>query len=373
MRKIKVLHVTSTPRGIGGVERLLLDMTKHYDLDRFSVAHCNLFDQTAGTGPFLVGLRESGLPCFEIAGSRWNQLPRIVGKLRSLIKAEQIDVLHLHMVRATIVGGLGGLMPHRAKVLVSKHYRYAMLSSAPPRLLDRYFTNRADAVSAVSRSVQDDVVRHGFPIAKTRVIHNGIDLEDYDLRAAKVTARASRNSTGPLLVSVGALHPLKGHEYLLRAMPQILQSHPAARLVIVGEGAERTRLEQLVLSLGLNDAVEMPGFEPNIPAMLPLVDLCIHPAVDEAFGLVLLEAMAARKAVVATNVGGVGEIVGEGETGLLVPPRDPGAIASAVCTLLADPKRRERMGKAGRQRVEREFTIQRTVRSYERLYEELGQ
>lgn len=154
-------------------------------------------------------------------------------------------------------------------------------------------------------------------------------------------------------------------------MPDILRAHPTAQLLLVGEGAERSRLQQLVESLGVGDAVTMPGFDSNIPALLPKLDLCVHPAVDEAFGLVLLEAMAAGKAVVATNVGGVGEIVADGETGLLVPPRDPEALSGAVCTLLADADRRVRMGKAGRRRVEREFTIEKTVRGYERLYEEL--
>ena len=371
MRKIKVLHLTSTPKGIGGVERLLLDMTKHYDLDRFSIVHCNLFDATGGPGPFMVGLRASGLPCFELTGSRWNHLPHMIGKLRSLIETEQVDVLHLHMVRATIVGGLASLMPHRPKVVVSKHYRYAMLSSALPRLLDRFVTNHAEAVAAVSHSVEEDLIHHGLAASKARVIHNGIDLQSFDRRSAEETEQTSYNGPGPLLACLASLHRLKGQEYLLRAMPEILRSYPTARLVIVGEGAERARLQELVQSLGLGDAVMMPGFEPNIPALLPQIDLCVHPAVDEAFGLVLLEAMAARKAVVATNVGGVGEIVADGETGLLVPPRDPQAIARAVCTLLGDAQRRTRMGNAGRRRVEGDFTIQKTVRSYERLYEEM--
>jgi len=371
MRKIKVLHVTSTPKGIGGVERLLLDMTKHYDFDRFAIAHCNLFDETAGGGPFPEALRTSGLPYFEIAGTRSIHLPHMIGKLGSLIDAQDIDVLHLHMVRGTIVGGLASFLSHRAKVVVSKHYRYSMLSSALPRLLDRFVTNRADAVVAVSRSVEDDLILHGLAAWKARVIHNGIDLSSFDRRCAEGPASTSYGNPGPLVGCIGSLHSLKGQEYLLKAMRDILRSFPAARLLIAGEGAERPRLQQLVETLGIGDAVMMPGFEPKIPAMLRRLDLCVHPAVDEAFGIVLLEAMAARKAVVATNVGGVGEIVADGETGLLVPPCDPDAIARAVCTLLGDPTRRERMGNAGRNRVEREFTVQRTVRSYERLYDEL--
>jgi glycosyltransferase involved in cell wall biosynthesis len=140
----------------------------------------------------------------------------------------------------------------------------------------------------------------------------------------------------------------------------------------VGEGVERARLEQLAKSLEVENSVIMPGFQANVPAILPLVDVCIHPSVDEAFGIVLLEAMAARKPVVATQVGGIPEIVGDGITGLLVPPRDPSAIADAVCALLRDEPLRKRMGAAGRVRVEREFTIQKTVRSYEALYDEIA-
>lgn len=373
MPKIKILHLTSNLSGIGGVERLLLDMAKHYDFDRFTVAHCNLFDETEGEGQFPVGLRATGLPCYEIAGTRqWHHLLNMIQEVRRLIEAEEIDVVHLHMVRATIVGGMASLLPHRAKVVVSKHYRYAMLSSALPRLLDRLVTNRAHALAAVSRSVAEDAVGHSFPASKMRVIHNGIDLQAFDQRSADGSVDLIGDIGGPLLGCFGSLHPLKGQEYLLRAMPEIKQSYPSARLLVVGEGAERGRLGELSQSLGISDAVIMPGFQPNIASMLRKVDLVVHPAVDEAFGLVLLEAMAARKAVVATSVGGISEIVIDGESGLLVPACDPNSIASAVCRLIGDRQRRECMGIAGRERVEREFTIGKTVSAYERLYSDLA-
>ena len=370
MRKIKILHLTSTPHGIGGVERLLLDMAAHYDRDRFSVAHCNLFDETGGEGPFPTALRATGLPCFEIEGRRWNDVPRLVRELVRLIRREQIDVLHLHMVHATIVGGLTAWLLNPARVVLSKHYQYAMLSGRFARLLDRTFTNRAEAVAAVSQCVQRDLVRHGMAPGRTRVIYNGIDLKMFDRRAAEKTPLA-RDGGGPLLACLGSLHPVKGQEFLLRAMPDILRQHPGARLFLIGEGRERARLEQMRESLGIRDVVMMPGFQRNVPAILPQIDLCVHPSVDEAFGLVLLEAMAAGKAVVATSVGGIPEIVAEGRTGLLVPPRDPAALARAVCTVLADPEQRANMGAAGRARVEQEFTIQKTMRDYETLYSQL--
>jgi len=241
MRKIRVLHLTSTPRGIGGVERLLLDMAGHYDRDQFEVSHCNLFDESGDTGPFPTALKVTGLRYFEIAGGGWRDVPSMVRELRALIRKEGIDVLHLHMVHATIVGGLATLLRSCAKVLVSKHYRYAMLSGALPRLLDRAFTNRADMVAPVSEYVREDLLRHGTNRAKIRVIHNGIDLELFDCGSAEEPATILSDGSGPLLACFGSLHPLKGHEFAVRAMPEIVRNYPTAKLLIVGEGAERGR------------------------------------------------------------------------------------------------------------------------------------
>ena len=372
MRRINILHVTSTPYGLGGVERLLLDMAPHYDLDRFNISHCNLFDETDGAGPFPAALRATGLPFFKLVGRRWSQVPSIVGDLRALVRKERIDILHLHMVRGTIVGGLASVFGLSAKVVVTKHYRYDMLSGAFARILDRIFTNRSHAVVAISGSVRDDLVRHGTAPGRTRIIHNAIDLDVFDRRSTQEPSHILETGAGPLLACFGSLHPLKGHEYAVKAMPEILRTYPTARLLLVGEGGERSRLEQLGRTLALEDSLVMPGFQPNVPAIMPLVDVCLHPSVDEAFGIVLLEAMAARKPVVATNVGGIPEIVEDGRTGLLVSPRDPSAIVDAVCALLGDEPLRKRMGAAGRARVEREFTIRQTVRSYEKLWDEIA-
>jgi glycosyltransferase involved in cell wall biosynthesis len=346
-------------------------MAPHYDRDRFSVTHCNLFDETGGAGPFPAALKATGLPLVEIAGCRSRDVLRIVRQLRKMMESGRTDVLHLHMARATIVGGLASLFNHHSKVLVSKHYRYASLRGRGQRMLDRLFTNRADAVAAVSKAVRGDLVRHGASAEKVRVVHNGIDLHRFDERTAQVLSPDIPTAEGPLLGCFGSLHPLKGHEFLFRAMPAILRAHRSARLLLVGEGTERDRLHRLARSLGIEHAVTMTGFHENVPAVMRRVDLCVHPSIDEAFGLVLLEAMAAGKAIVASAVGGVGEIVADGDTGVLVPPRNPDALAGAICTLLDDADARERMGQAGRARVEAEFTIEQTVRSYESLYGEL--
>ncbi|HVM38989.1 MAG TPA: glycosyltransferase [Sphingomicrobium sp.] len=373
MRQVRILHLTSTPAGIGGVERLLLDLAPHYDRARVHVAHCNLFDQAQGSGRFPTALKATGLPYVEIEGSRWHHLPGIIGQLLAAIRRERIDVLHLHMVHATIVGGLVALLSPGLSVVVTKHYVYRALASRMLRLLDRLSTNRADAIVAVSGHVRDDLVAHGAQRAKSEVIHNGMDLEAFDRQAAAPSQPLARQEGGALIGCVGNLNPIKGHEYLVRAMPRVLQRFPTARLVMIGEGGAKAELEALARALGVEGAVIMAGFRGDVPAVMRQIDICVQPSLQEAFGIVLLEAMAAARPVVATGVEGIPEIVVDGTTGLLVPPRDPEALAKAICALLQDGEARRAMGSAGRSRVEQRFDIRTTVRAYEELYGMLGE
>jgi glycosyltransferase involved in cell wall biosynthesis len=154
-------------------------------------------------------------------------------------------------------------------------------------------------------------------------------------------------------------------------MPGLLVEFPRTRLIIVGEGSERVRLQELVTSLGLDKHVTLAGFRTDVPELLQRMDVYVQPSLHESFGIVLLEAMAAGLPVVASEVEGIPEIVADGETGYLVPVGDSEALANAVRSLLRDTELRRKMGETGRRRVAKEFDIKKTVRSYEQLYEEL--
>ena len=372
MRRTRILHLTSSPSGgIGGVERLLLDMAGHYDRSRVDAWHCNLFDRSAGTGAFPSALKASGLACLEMPGTRWVDLPQIMRRLRRAIREHRFDIVHLHMVHATIIGSVVARMAGGPRVLVTKHYAYRAIGNPVLRGLDRGLTNRADLVVAVSRHVMNDVIANGRGRRETIAIPNGIDLEAFDRAAAEPAGQSAGDPGGLVIASVGNLNRIKGHEYLLRAMPQIVRRAPNSRLVIFGEGAERERLEQLARSLGIADAISLPGSVTNIPARLQQVDLCVQPSLQESFGIALLEAMAAARPVVASAVEGIPEVVVDGTTGLLVPPRDSAAIAEAACSLLEDGDRRTALGRSGRARVAELFNIAGTVRRYEELYAQL--
>jgi glycosyltransferase involved in cell wall biosynthesis len=171
--------------------------------------------------------------------------------------------------------------------------------------------------------------------------------------------------------SIGRFVPYKGYAYLLEAARLVRDVKPAAHWVLVGDGELRGELERQRRTLGLETQVHLPGWREDVPDLLALCDLFVLPSVVEHFGRVLIEAMAMGKAVVATDAGGVPEIVIQGETGLLVPPAQPKDLAEAVLTLLEDAPRAQRLGMAGRRRAETTFSLARHVEAVETLYREV--
>lgn len=192
-----------------------------------------------------------------------------------------------------------------------------------------------------------------------RVIHNGV--------ADRPVTPLARPAGGPIIGMVGHLHPRKGHDVMLQALPAI----PGATVVILGEGPERARLERLARDLGVEARVLMPGWQADPRPWLHSFDVFAMPSRTEPQGLATIEAMLAARPVVATAVDGVAEVVVDGTTGILVPPDDPRALAGAVGSLLEDPDLRCRMGEAGQLRARQMFSVEKMARSYEAVYGEL--
>ena len=202
----------------------------------------------------------------------------------------------------------------------------------------------------------------GLPPRLVQTIHNGIDLERF--------SPAGPAPDGPAVI-VARLAPEKDVATLLRAAAVARSAQPDFRLEIAGDGPCRTELERLAAELGLADGVRFLGPVRDVPALLRRARLFVLSSLTEGISLTLLEAMASALPVVATRVGGNGEVVTEGETGLLIPAGDPAALAEGMLALWNDPGRRVEMGRAARRRVEEEFDVRRMVARYENLYEQL--
>jgi len=376
MKKIKVLHLTSTRYGIGGVERLLLDMSDKYDPERFEVSYCNLFCDADGAGAFPTDLRNRGLKVFAIRGKRWKDLPGILKDLVDLMRSERFDIVHLHMLQATIIGAIAAKLTRR-RTVVTKHYTPGPSHTGGTKSrhllqgLDLYFTRSADHVVAVSEYVMNFLFQAGIPASRASVIYNGIDLSAFD-RASQGGSPEIFPEGSFVIGTVGSLTQLKSHVTLVDAFSQVAADHSHVRLLIVGEGPELGNLQAQCERLGIVDKVHFMGFSKDVPSLLKMLDVYVQPSTFESFGIVLLEAAAARKPVIATAVGGMPEIVVLGETGFLVPVGDASELADAIRKLIDNCDQRLLMGEKGRSIVSERFLIEHTVDKYQKLYLQLS-
>ena len=220
-----------------------------------------------------------------------------------------------------------------------------------------------------------------YPELKNRmsIIHNGIDLEAFEKELMHFTTQEKHKirtqlfeakSDDTVLLTIAALHPRKGLKYLLKAMRKIIEQKNSTKLVIIGEGPEKPELEKLINKLKIQDRVKLLGHQENIPKMLKSSDLFVLPSIKEAFGLVLLEAMAAQVPIVATNVGGIPEIVEDRKNGFLVEPRDEDALTQTILMLIKNKPLREKLAFLGHHKV-KQFDLKGMVEKTKKVYHEI--
>jgi glycosyltransferase involved in cell wall biosynthesis len=227
-----------------------------------------------------------------------------------------------------------------------------------------------DLYIVVSRAVKDVLVRDGLPPGRIAVVRSGIDLDRFD-RAPDAAFRSvfGISEGDRVVVNVAHFADHKGQRYLVEAAPLILRDLPRTVFLLIGEGELRLSLMTLARELGVADRVLFPGFLANVHEYLGSADLFVMPSHMEALGTAALEAMAAGLPVVASRVGGLPEIITAGRDGLLVPPRDPNALAHAVVRMLRDDGLRQRLASEGRKRVRAKFGVDRMVDETVKVYE----
>jgi glycosyltransferase involved in cell wall biosynthesis len=294
---------------------------------------------------------------------------RVLSEIRERIRSFRPDILHAHYASSYgLLGALSGFRPYVVSVWGSDVYDFPRRSPLH-RLALRYSLSRADRILSTSDAMARETRKYsGKPIEVTPF---GIDLERF-------RPDCPRRDVFPGELVIGttkALEDVYGQEYLIRAFAGVLRGSPGLplRLWLIGRGQAETRLRALAAELGVENRVTFEGLVPNesIQECHARIDIFAMLSNAESFGVAALEAQACGKPVVATAVGGLPEVVEDGVTGFLVPPRDPGAAAAAIGRLSADPELRSRMGRAGRARVEALYDWNRCVRQREELYASL--
>jgi len=303
-------------------------------------------------------------------------LPSTLALVR-LIRRERVDIVHTNTV-AVLPGGLAARLTGRP------HLWHVHEIVTEPALASWMFARLVPPLSArlvvVSQAVQEWICGSDRrALAKAVLVPNGVDLSRFD---PDRSGWAIRRELGiprdvPVVGMVGRIHWWKGQDVLLQALARLRPTHPEIHLLVVGgtvpgEEERLQKLRQETRALGLDDVVRWTGFRRDVPDLLAAMDVFVLPSVmPEPFGISLIEAMAAGKPVVATRQGGPVEIVVEGKTGLLVPPRNAEALADGIATLLADPGRRQRMGLAARARAQQLYSVERYVAHMEKVYNSL--
>jgi glycosyltransferase involved in cell wall biosynthesis len=350
--RTRVVHVT-LGLDVGGQERLLVEFARHADRRRFDLR----FVVLGGRGRLADEIEAHGWPVVAL-GEPPGLRPRIVLRLAQLFRRWRADAVHTHDDKPLLYASLAARLARVPRLVHTKHYGQIPQITRRQIFLGNLAARLADDFICVSEQSARIAVERGLP-ARVRTIWNGIDVGRF--------AYAGPRPDGPAVL-VARLSPEKDVDTLLRAAALAAREDPAFRLEIAGDGVCLPELRGRTAELGLGECVRFLGEVRDVPGLLARASVFVLSSLTEGISLTLLEAMARGLPVVATRVGGNPEVVAEGETGLLVPPRDPAALAGALLQVRRDPDRARGLGLAGRRRVEGHFDVRRMVDDYEELY-----
>ncbi|MHB1162292.1 MAG: glycosyltransferase family 4 protein [Chloroflexota bacterium] len=368
----RVLHVI-TSLDVGGAQKHLLSLVGGLR-QRGHQADVAFFKNPSLVQQF----RETGTRLFDLSARRTFS-PLLLPRLALILIQGRYQIVHTHLLKADSYGTLAGVLARTPIRIASKHNDEAALRKPAVAVTHGLISRLDHRVVVLSDYVgrymatqgRVDPARitriyYGLPAGSTAAPEEGL----------RVRAELGIRSDTPIVATVGRITEQKGLTYLLEAMAILRERLPQPRLLIVGDSQDgkdeyKRELLRQWQALGLSDNVLFTGVRDDVPSVMQAADLFVMASLWEGFGLVFLEAMAAASPVVATNVSAIPEVVQDGTTGLLVPPRDPRALAEAMLTLLTDPDRARQMGRAGLLRLKEQFTEDKMVESVEQLYSQL--
>lgn len=373
LAKIKILHVVRP--AAGGMKNHLLDLVRLTDQTRFDVTvvcppDTSLFNDLAALGIKTIPISLVG----ELSPTKDYA---VIKSLVKYLHTSGTTILHAHSSKGALVGRLAAALARTPVIVFTAHNSifYEQWPGWKKKLfatVERFLARFTDRIITVSDALKQELIeREGLSSKQLTTIYNGIAVDKFAIKVDTIAVRRSMAipELGPVIGTIARLAPQKGVSYFLKAA-SLLKEYQV-NFMVVGDGPLREELEQEASELGLQNRVTFVGRRENIPEILATLDIFVLPSVTEGLPLTILEAMAAGKPVVATRVGGVPEAILEGKTGLVVPPRDPEALAVALAGLLGERERLIKMGNCGRKHVTERFAIQTMVDKTMELYHQL--
>lgn len=366
-RKISIAYFATT--GVrAGAEEHILSLIRQLDRRCFNVY--------LACPAALAQALQPDLPSDVTVLKVYVERPTQVGaasRLATFLRCHHIDIVHSHQFRASLVASPLAKLCGVPVTIETPHVRELWRRGWKSHfVVDRLAGRFVDYYIAVSESNARYLTKvKGLPEKKVRVIHNGIDLSQFN--PAHVAPQIMRQALGldphdRVVLLMGRLEPQKGHMVLLEALAHVRHYFPRLRLICAGEGSLRNELQQRTEALGLSDAVRFVGYQSNVRDWLALADFSVLPSFYEGLPLAAIESLAAGRTMIATAVDGTPEVVVNEQTGLIVPPGDPNALAAAITRLLREPALRHRLAEAGREFVLERFSCERQIQKTQDLY-----
>lgn len=367
--KIKIFQVIWS-LAYGGAERVVMDISQTLDRDKFVVHICC----TNGKGVFAERMEKEGITVHVLADAEWKPAYLSGLKLLRLLRKEKPEVLHSHGSGPLFDASFARLFCKVPFYIHTFHYGNYPGCSPNKLIAERIASKRPDRLIAVSNAQREALIHYlKIPPEKIQTIYNGVsknrNLNNNELINAK--KRELGIQPGDLTLGTVAIFlEQKGLTYLLETAARVSKALPQARFILVGDGPLRRELENKSRDLGLNSRVLFTGLRTDVQELLLAFDVFLMSSLWEGMALTLLEAMAAGKPAIATDVGDNSFIVKHGMTGYIVPPKDAAGMADAILQLLSDPLTRVNMGKEALKEYNNKFTLDKMTKEYADLFEE---
>lgn len=354
----------------GGAPEYLIRLLKNYPRNELEIHFASLHQDNLGEK-----ISKMGIPYYQIAikpSLKWNTYT----KLKKLVKELQPDLINTHGVRANFYGRLAGAalkVPSITTVHSILEYDYTSeLRKYAAKIVETFTMPLSSGYIANSSIIAEDLLNKGVKKENISIIHHGLDVGPFLQFGPKTRIKVREELEIPedalVVGTVARLHPVKGISYLLKSVNYLAKQFPNVKFVVVGSGPSEAELKDQVKEQNIEDKVIFTGYRNDAQRIMTAFDVFVLPSIMEAFGLVLLEAMAVKLPIVATRVGGIPEIVLPGETGFLVPPKDEVLLAQALQEFIAKPELREKMGHNGYLRLQKDFTLERMVEKTTKVY-----
>jgi len=367
---LRIAHVTASPN-FGGVERLILEIGGCHQRTKDVEQIFASFPEGGNADPFLREVDKLGFTAYRFQ----NDMPHLLAatfELIRLLKKHQIQILCAHGHKSRMLGWFAAKWLRIPLIGISHGWTGETRNVQLYDRIDKWMHRRMDHIVCVSQGQADKVVRFGTPANRVSVIYNAVRMDRFEV-LSDISFRHQLEAMFPskpklIVGTAGRLSPEKGFDILVTVAERLLKSGMDVGFVIFGEGFLREPLQKQIDAADIASSVVLPGFTDQLDQYMHHFDLFVQSSHTEGMPSVLLEALAAQTAVVATQVGGTGELVVEGATGLMVPPNDPEALAEAMRKVLCDNELRRTMGENGRRRVEQSFTIEAQADAYWELF-----